>query len=42
MNSKKIWKEAVVTNLRYDPGVFLEGLRKTMKYVRLAGLWSEI
>jgi hypothetical protein len=28
---EKIWKEAVVIQSRYDPGIFPEELRKTIK-----------
>jgi hypothetical protein len=28
---ERIWKEVVIAYLRYYPGIFLEGLRKTMK-----------
>jgi hypothetical protein len=35
-------KEAVVANLRYCPGIYLEGLSKTTKNsVRIAGLRDE-
>jgi hypothetical protein len=30
---EKILKEGVMAQLRYDPNTFLEGLRKTMKYL---------
>jgi hypothetical protein len=29
---ERIWKEAVVANFRYYPGVRLDGLRKPRKY----------
>jgi hypothetical protein len=33
--SERIWKEAVVPNLRYYcPGIKLEGLRKTTKNIK--------
>jgi hypothetical protein len=36
---EEIWKEAVVAQTRYDPGIFLDGLRKTTKHeVRMAGV----
>jgi hypothetical protein len=28
---KRIWKEVVVAELRYYPGICMEGMRKTMK-----------
>jgi hypothetical protein len=31
MNLERMWKEAVVANLRYYPGTGLEGLRKITK-----------
>jgi hypothetical protein len=31
-------KEAVVAYSRYDPGICLEGLRKTAKHLRTAGI----
>jgi hypothetical protein len=37
-----MWKEAVVAELRYYPGVCLEGLRKTTKSLRIAGFQAEI
>jgi hypothetical protein len=40
---ERMWKEAVVAQLRYYPGICLEGLRKTTKTsVRIAGLRAEI
>jgi hypothetical protein len=29
-------------NLRYYPGILLEGLRRTMKTIKITGLWVEI
>jgi hypothetical protein len=35
---EEIWKEVVVVQTSYDPGIFLAGLRKTTKHqVRMAG-----
>jgi hypothetical protein len=39
---KKIWKEVVVANSRYYSGIHLEGLRKTKKNFRTAGIVAEI
>jgi hypothetical protein len=30
-NEERIWKEAVISNLRCYPDIFLDGLRKTKK-----------
>jgi hypothetical protein len=30
---ERIWEEAVVANLKYCSGIWLEGLRKTTKYI---------
>jgi hypothetical protein len=36
MNSElqRIWKEAVVGFLSYNPGIYLKGVEKTPKHVR--------
>jgi hypothetical protein len=40
---ERIWKEVVVARTRYYyPGICLEGLRKTTKPVRKAGVPGEI
>jgi hypothetical protein len=39
----RMWKEAVLPNLRYYHGICLEGLRKTTEIsVRIAGLRAKI
>jgi hypothetical protein len=42
MNWKGYGRKWSWNNVRYYPGIFLEGLRKTVKNVRLAGLRAEI
>jgi hypothetical protein len=40
---ERVWKEAVLAQLRYCPGICLEILRKTMKTsVRIVGVPVEI
>jgi hypothetical protein len=31
---ERVWKEGVIAILSYYPNTWLEGLRKTMKYIR--------
>jgi hypothetical protein len=41
--SERTWKEAIVADLRYYPGICLEGLGKPRKAsVRITGLRAEI
>jgi hypothetical protein len=42
MPLEKIWKQAVVANSRYYPGIYQEDLRKTLKHVRLVGVPTKI
>jgi hypothetical protein len=40
---KRVWNNAVGSNLRHFPGIFLEGLRKTTeKLIRKPYFWAEI
>jgi hypothetical protein len=39
---ERMWKEAVVTFFRYYLGICLDGLRKIMKNLRIAGHRAEI
>jgi hypothetical protein len=42
MNWKGKGKKRLWPNLRYYPGIFLEGMRKTTKNPgRIAGLWAD-
>jgi hypothetical protein len=42
MNWKGCGRKGSWHSLRYYTGIFLEGLRKTIKSIRIAGLWAEI
>jgi hypothetical protein len=37
-----MWNKLLWPNLRYFPGICLEGMRKTIKNLGLAGLRAEI
>jgi hypothetical protein len=39
---ERFWKEAVVAYSKYYPGIFLEGLRKAMNELRIAGVPARI
>jgi hypothetical protein len=39
---ERIRKEAEVSYSRYCPGIYLEGLRNTMRNMKLAGVPAEI
>jgi hypothetical protein len=34
--AERLWKQVMVANLKYYPGIFLEGWNKTMKNLRTA------
>jgi hypothetical protein len=38
MNWKEYGRKLSQANFRHYPGIFLEGLKKTMKYLRIVGL----
>jgi hypothetical protein len=42
MNWKYCRRKRSWPNLRYYPGICLEGLKRTTRLLRIAGLWAEI
>jgi hypothetical protein len=39
---ESIWKEAASTSSQYHPGIYLEHLSKTMRYLKRAGVTAKI
>jgi hypothetical protein len=42
MSGKEYGRKQSLAKLRYNPSICQEGLGKTMKTVRIAGLWAKI